>query len=391
MVIDGSDPTPKYYQLKKHLVGRIERHQARVGDQLPPEDELARQYGVSRNTVRQALDVLEHEGYIERSHGRGTFVISDRPRCAALSWMVIVPDVRYPMYPELIRGIEDVARQNGISLILGNSDYKPEQQAAYIERARQERVAGVALSPVLFGEQNPQSLSSLIKSGIPLVFVVRGITGVDAPRVVCQNRLGGYLAAEHLVSLGHRRIAFISWPRYHVTLERYAGYADALREAGIAERAEFVRFAPDVDPGDPTWRDRAEGFVRRAAAEVLALDDPPTALFVPRDPTAFLVCEDLERSGRRVPEDISIVGFDALPPPEFAKGRLTSIAYPKYDSGLEAGKLLLGLSQAQEVPPTVELTPTLVVGFSTCPPVVSLESREAPVAGGGLRVVKAGA
>ena len=362
IVIDGKDPTPKYYQLKKYLASQIESRELRVGDQLPSEDELARQCKVSRNTVRGALDHLAQEGYIERSHGRGTFVTSDRSRAAVSTWMVIVPDICYPLYPELIRGLEDVARQHGVSLILGNTDNEPEQQAAYVERAIRQRPAGVAISPVLFGQPHAEALNALVKSGIPLVFVTRGVAGVEAPRVVCQNRHGSYLAVKHLISLGHRKIAYVSWPRYSVTVDRHAGYLDALREHGLPERPEYIRFAPDPDTADPKWPDRSEAYVCSSALELLDLPDPPTALVIPRDVSAFLVYKAVEETGRTVPDDVSIVGYDGLPSPDFVRGRLTSVAYPKHESGLEAGKLLVALSQGQDVRQRIELPSTLIKG-----------------------------
>jgi len=381
MIIDGSDPTPKYHQLRKHLADQIASQRIRVGDQLPSEDELARKYSLSRNTVRQALEHLDKEGYIERSHGRGTFVIADQPRRSSSAWMVIVPDIRYPVFPELIRSIEDVAREHGISLILGNSDYRPEQQLAYIERALHERLAGVALSPLLTGDQNAPRLNALKSAGIPLVFLVRGIPGVEAPQVVCRNRLGGYLATKHLTALGHRRIGYLSWPRYTVNLDRFAGHLEALQEAGIPEREEYVRFAPDPDPTDMEWPEKSDRFVVKTALEMLEMKDPPTALFVPRDLTAFLVYQAIEDTGRRIPDDVSLVGFDALPSPEFVRGRLTSIAYPKQETGAEAARLLLALSEGENVPSRVELAPTLVEGNSTRA-VTESPSRRVPKSGG---------
>jgi LacI family transcriptional regulator len=178
----------------------------------------------------------------------------------------------------------------------------------------------------------------------------------DLPSVGATNWAGGLAATEHLLDLGHRRIAAITGPaRFHCSLARLDGYRSALGRAGAPADPALVRYG-DFSP---------EGGLA-AAAGLLALADPPTAIFAGSDQQAFGVYEAARRRGLRVPEDLSVVGFDGLPAARWASPPLTTVWQPLAEMGSTATQMLGELIEARSLHPNrVELSTELIVRQST--------------------------
>jgi DNA-binding LacI/PurR family transcriptional regulator len=368
--LDPNDPTPKYQQLRQGLLREMEQGRLRPGDQLPPEAELAQQFGLSRHTVRAALDELAGSGHVERIHGRGTFV---RETVGARGgvWGILVHDIRYPLWPEIVRGLEDEAHRHGIHILVCSTDEDPSRQSDFLQQMVARRVEGVVINPVRHGPHNPADFESLRRAGIPFVFCARSVEGIAAPLVVCDNVLGGRLATEHLLALGHRRIAYLSSTPTAATEARRQGYEQVLREAGLTPRPEDVYYGPPRDP--------VEGYAGMQA--LLKLPNPPTAVFCGGDRLAWHAYRALREVGWHVPEEISLVGFDDVRPEPGFDLALTTIAWPKYEAGQAAGRLLLQMrGRARAVADEVLLKPWLVPRRSTGYPRTGAEAPRQGVA-----------
>jgi len=358
-MIDPKDPTPKHSQLRKILITKLQRGDWTEGDQLPPETQLAQDYGLARNTVRQALQALVLEGYLEKIHGKGTF-IKDRFPQKLRTWAILVNDIQYDLYSVLIRGFEDVAQETGIQVIIGNSDNLPEKQSRYIQQMIARQVDGLAIVPIIYGGSKREDFEALKRAGIPFVFCNRYLEGVKAPRVICDNEGGACLAVEHLIELGHTKIAYLSESSYSVTQQRLLGYQQALQQHGIPLNPRYVKMAAF----------RTEQASYEMMKELLRLSTPPTAIFAFNDRTAAQAYQAILENGLSIPQDISVVGFDDVRIADALEPGLTTMIYPKYETGREAGKLLLFLSEGElsSLETEVILKATLKRRGSTTPP-----------------------
>lgn len=357
------------------MLEAIESGKLAIGDQLPTEDALVQELAISRNTVRQAIGNLLQRGLVSRERGRGTFVIwkktehSNKNSSASKAIGVLVRDIasQDDVYPEIIRGIQDVCSQHGYHVILGNTDARLDKMADGMRGFLKAGVAGAIISPAI--DQMAMTTSQLndsfketlalhhrfLDAGIPIVLINRRIPNLAVPCVLSDNEMGGYLATKHLLQQGHTLVAALFPPLYSTVKAREAGYRRALAEAGISTSEGMVQYACLDDP-DP---------VKTMLDSILALPSPPTAIFGFTDDYAAKIFERLQQLGLQVPQDVALVGYNdcrlalSLPVP------LTSVAYPKYEIGVNAAQLLLRSPSPVNVESSLVLPPTLIIRSSS--------------------------
>jgi LacI family transcriptional regulator len=202
--------------------------------------------------------------------------------------------------------------------------------------------------------------AELRRLNIPMVVVdPAGVPALDVPTIGATNWAGGMSATEHLLSLGHRRIGFIAGPKQLLcSRARLDGYRAALDAAGVPLDEALVQ------PGDFYTE---AGFA--GGRRLLELPDPPTAVFAASDQMAFGVYEAVRRRGLRVPEDVSVVGFDDLPESRWASPPLTTVRQPLVQMGLVAARTVLRMSRGEQIEtPRVELATELVTRDSSAEP-----------------------
>lgn len=364
--LDPASPQPLYLQLTNYLRRQIETGIWQANNRLPPEVELAAQFDVSRGTVRQAMDLLVNQGLLQRIPGKGTFVTSLSARSRSQLIGIVVPYLRDSLITEVLRGAESVLRQNGYSLIFCHSEGDLKLEQTQIEQLQREGVGGLILFPVAaMGEAT--LLSQIMHPGLPLVIIDRRLPGLAASQVVADNVGGAYRAVEHLLALGHRRIACISLPERPSSIEeRIRGYQEALREARILPLAT-VSLAIGAHPSqDSVPRYTAEELV--PIDHLLDVREPPTALFCVNDFIALGVMQHVLARGLRVPQDLAISGFDDIALAPYMPVPLTTVAQPKYEIGVHAAQLLLDqIGHAEPDHREIVLPTTLVIRSSTGP------------------------
>ncbi len=244
-------------------------------------------------------------------------------------WAAIVADIENPFFTAMVRGMEDVALTEGHCLVLGNSDEDLEKEAAYLDIAVAEQMAGVVIAVASAKESR---LDVLLERGIPVVAVDRRPTrhADDVDSVVVDNELGARQATEHLLAGGARRIACITGPtRVSTASERLAGYQRALRDAGVAPDADLVRRADFKEDG---------GYA--ATRSLLSARRKPDALFVANNLMTLGAVRAVHEAGRRVPDDLMLVGFDDAPWTTLVAPQLTVVAQPTHEIGRQAVRLL---------------------------------------------------
>jgi LacI family transcriptional regulator len=311
-----------------------------INETRPVSDEL-------RQRVLAAIDELGYQpNVLARSLRRGeTHTIG-----------MIVPDSANPFFAELARGIEDTSFEHGYNLILCNSDGDLDKELIYADVLTEKQVDGILF---VAAGVSTDHIRALQERRIPVVIVDREIPDVSVDQVLTDNARGGWLATRHLLELGHRCIGCITGPSdVTPSAERVTGYRQALSEGGIP-LDEVLIVKGDFQYGS--------GY--RAARQILARDDPPTAIFTCNDLMAVGAISAAVEMGRQVPVNLSVVGFDDVRLASFANPPLTTIVQPKYEMGVLATTMLLERMRNHDIPPRRRLLDTsLLIRQSTAPP-----------------------
>jgi LacI family transcriptional regulator len=271
---------------------------------------------------------------------------------------LILPNLANPFYAELAHAIQQALTERGLQTLLCESDENPDREQRLLEDLEARQVDGV-----LFVRAADRSSASGAR--IPIVYVDRPVSG--RPSVSVDNRLGGALVAQHLLSLGHRKFAVLGADRsFGTTTDRVKGFAAALRRRGATLRDEDVLSVP---PSNASAHARAIEFGRRVQ-EVMQSRQPPTALFATSDLLAIASARRLLELGYRIPEDVSLVGFDDIEMSAFVYPPLTTVRQDRALMAREAIGALEQLMDGEEsqVPGEALVEPRLVVRASTAPP-----------------------
>ncbi|MGW0551752.1 LacI family DNA-binding transcriptional regulator [Streptomyces altiplanensis] len=277
---------------------------------------------------------------------------------------LVVPDLGNPFFGTVASGIEDTVRSRGLTLLMGSSAEDPERERVLVQTFLARRVSVLVVVPA-FGADHSY-LKTSRAAGLPVVFVDRPGTGLSADCVVSSNRTGVHEGVAHLVAQGHRRIGFIGDlpEKLYTRRERLAGYREALAEAGL--------------PCDRALLTSAHSQETAAAAttELLALPDPPTALFAGNNIVAMGVVAQLARIARK---DVALVSFDDLPLAEVLEPALTVVTQDPAAIGEAATRTALARLDGDRTRARTITVPThLIVRGSSRPP------RAARSAGGAL-------
>ena len=270
---------------------------------------------------------------------------------------LVISDITNPFFTTIARGVEDIASEQGFSVIFCNTDESRDKETEYLNVVIQKQVDGVLLVPAYSSQE---SIKFLQDCGVPFVVLDRRVPGLDVDIVRCDSELGAYQITRHLLDLGHRRIAALSGAREVTTaVDRIAGYRRALAEAGLeAQAIEYY--------GDYTAQSGYE-----LAKHVLETAQP-TALFCGNNFIVIGALRAVREANLRVPEDISLVAFDDLLDVIGFESSLTVVRQPAYEIGRRATSLLLDrLSGKQLGDPQEIILPTqLIIRQSSTAPAV---------------------
>ena len=304
----------KYERLKRLLLDQMSSGQLRPGDLLPPEVDLAQKMGVARNTVRQAMRELELQRLIRRVRGKGTIVceavppaVAGKKSAEAQLFGLVLPELRAGMYLSLQAGLNDAMSRTASNMIVCDSRQDVFQQVDALLQLAHRGVAGIAMVPITPAPTPLHHLSFMRHCRLPLVFCHRRIPGISAPLVGFSSYDMGYTAGLAMAKAGHRRVAAIFSHMSDTATERKRGIRDAVTEAGGQVPEEFVYADTQLraDAVPPGLEDRLERELKR----MLAHPNPPTAFVVSADQLAAMTCVALQRLGRSVPKDASVIGF----------------------------------------------------------------------------------
>lgn len=288
------------------------------------------------------------------------------PRHSTLAGAIglLVPELENPVFPALAQAMETRAKAWGLASILCNTEGTPEGETEYMRMLLDRQVAGMIFISCEGAdlEADNRHYARLHRQGARLVFVNGTPQPIDAPSVGVDERTAGHLATQHLLELGHRRVGFVAGPRRFLpTEQKEEGRAMALRRAGLPPQPELITHeAFGVEGG------------RRALRSLLAVPEPPTGVICSSDMMAIGALQEAHTQGLRVPDDLSIVGFDGIAAASWTQPPLTTVAQPIADIAETAVSALWSLVEEPERPvPNVLFRPKLHEGRSTAPPKAS--------------------
>jgi len=305
---------------------------------------------VRPETARKVWRVAAKLNYYPNSHARA--LVSGRSRLLGL----IVSDITNPFFPELVRRFEAMAAQHQYDLILTSTDYQTARMTGCLRRMLERKVDGVA---IMTSEMDVGLIKELARRGVPLVFMDVGQVGPRMSHVLIDYANGIRQAVDHVIGLGHKRVAFISGPLdLHSARTRRQAFLEGMRDHGVKPDPKLVREGTHTAEGG-----------QQAMAAILRNPKRPTAVVCSNDWTAIGALHAIDAAGLRVPDDVSLVGFDDIPLASYTSPPLTSVRMSAGDVGSTAFDALFRLIGGERLEGDVYQVPTkLVVRASTGKP-----------------------
>ncbi|EFM4170679.1 DNA-binding transcriptional regulator CytR [Escherichia coli] len=285
---------------------------------------------VSQATRNRVEKAAREVGYLPQPMGRNV------KRNESRTILVIVPDICDPFFSEIIRGIEVTAANHGYLVLIGDCAHQNQQEKTFIDLIITKQIDGM----LLLGSRLPFDASIEEQRNLPpMVMANEFAPELELPTVYIDNLTAAFDAVNYLYEQGHKRIGCIAGPEEMPLCHyRLQGYVQALRRCGIMVEPQYIA------RGDFTFEAGS-----KAMQQLLDLPQPPTAVFCHSDVMALGALSQAKRQGLKVPEDLSIIGFDNIDLTQFCDPPLTTIAQPRYEIGREAMLLLLDQMQGQHV------------------------------------------
>lgn len=326
----------KYQRLINYITDLADRGEIRPGEKLASENELSQQFGISRQTVRTAMGVLEQQGIVCRVKGSGTY-FNNRSRDEHKGGnriAVVTTYVDSYIFPKIIQGIERTLSERGYCVQISFTNNTLERERSVLsDIISRDDVAGVIVEGTKSGLPNPNiSLyQELLKRKIPIIFINTYYYELNAPHVSLNDVQAAEKAVDYLIQKGHRNIGAILKLDDGQGRQRYLGYLEAMYRAGLA-----------VTDSRMVWIDTDESKQLAYCREkILNRLESCTALFCYNDQIAFQLIRLLGDRGIRVPEDVSVISIDDSDLAIHSEVQITSLPHPKEKLGEKAAQLLL--------------------------------------------------
>jgi LacI family transcriptional regulator len=268
---------------------------------------------------------------------------------------VLIPDFRNPIYGSLLTGINDRLEDGGYTAVIFETKDDERRMTRALAVMKERRVDAVINTAAR--EQDQRPLTRFLRQGIPMVLTSRDLPALDVPKILSDDFAGATLAAQHLVQLGHRKIAQISGPQVIAAFaQRTRGFQFALGQSGTgASSLDKGAGLASVDEG------------RQLMLDSLREDEGLTGVFAHNDLLAIGAIAAIRQAGLSCPGDVSVVGYGATPLTEYLDPSLTTVLYPAIQMGRSAAETVLSILRGDEPPSAVALRPRLIVRASTAP------------------------
>lgn len=326
----------KYNALVEALREDILMGKIKPGEKIPSENVLAEMYSMSRHTVRKAISVLVNEGYLVTRHGQGTYCV-DRSslRSSSGNIGVITTYISEYIFPRVIQGIDSVLSENGYSIILKNTGNNTENEAQCLKDILTKDIEGLIVEPTKSAlySNNIKYYKALDNHRIPYLFIHGYYQQLeDRSYIILDDAKGMHAAVEYLIKLGHRNIVGVFKADDIQGINRHKGYAKALNDAGLPYNADNIIWFHTED---------RETKPSQAIKYMIENRHEMDAIACYNDQIAVSILKQLSDLGVKVPEDISVTGFDDSFLSVSGSVELTTVTHPKEKLGELAAQILL--------------------------------------------------
>ena len=348
--------SPKYIDLMNWIREQIASGEFAVGMRLPSENEMGIKFSISRQTVRQATSILESEGLLERRRGSGTYIAATKsatPKNFSRNIGVVLTYSNEYIFPEIVKGIEEVLTRNGYFMQLAFTYNRVEKEAYILDIMLKSNIDALIIEPAKSGIPfiNTDFYQKIKSRGIPCIFIhAETNPPMNIPSVRLDDYLLGRAAATCLIEHGHRNIAGIFKADDMQGQLRYSGAISGLRKYSLlaSEKRMFWYTTESLQAIEKGEFDR----------QILERFGSATAIICYNDQMAKHIISLLQRAGKSVPEDISVIGVDDL---DFESPvGLTTFAHPKKEMGKTVAKQLLKLMENPNLNVSIKFPPELV-------------------------------
>ena len=354
----------KYKQVKEEIKSWMLKGMIQPEEKIQSEHKLAESFGVSRHTIRQALSELVHEGWLYRQQGRGTFCKDQSKQDLKQidrTIGIITTSISDYIFPSIIRGIESYLSEKGYNMILASTNHDISRERKCLENMLGKKLDGLIVEPTKSSLYNPNlnTYLNIEKNQIPYVMINASYSELHPASITVDDELGGFKAGDHLIQLGHKRIGGIFKIDDKQGVNRMKGFMRALREHNIPILpGTIITFNTEDKHTKPI----------KEVQRLLKDKNTPTAFFCYNDEIALTILDVFRASELRVPEDISIVGFDDSQLAVASEVKFTTLTHPKIEMGLLAAKMIVDvLEEGKElsINDQVVFEPDLIIRNST--------------------------
>lgn len=337
--------------VKEEIKESIIKGDVKPGEKIQSENELIKRFEVSRHTIRKAIGDLIHEGWLYSEQGAGTFCsnqIHEDPnshsKSSGKSIGVITTYISDYIFPSIIKGIESYLTNHGFSLILACTDNDLEKEKQCLEMMLNRNIDGLIIEPTKSSSFNPNInyYLQLEQNQIPYLMINQFYSQLNPPHLILDDEKGGFLATEHLIKQGHVNIVGFFKTDDLQGINRMKGFIRAFRENNISLFPEMIITY--------TTEDDNEELLNKMKNRLIPTDTAPTGIICYNDTLALKILDLLRTLGIKIPEDISIVGYDDSYLAEASEIKLTSITHPKTQMGLDAAKWIVSAVENKNSP-----------------------------------------
>lgn len=353
------EKTIKYIEIFEFYRDKILNGEMIYGERLPTEQEIGELFSVSRHTVRQSILELEKEGYIYREKSKGAFVEKLDKEKKSKMIIVITTYLSEYIFPFLIKGIEEVLSKNGYDILLLSTNNEKEKEKEQLKKLLEYDVVGAIIEPTAsaLGNTNVEYYKEISRNNIPYLMINAAYDKDKQSYVAMDDEKGGYTICKYLIELGHKKIAGLFKEDDMQGIERKNGYLKALEENNIEVDSTIIGKFKTFEE---------EFYVCGFTRSLLSRNDRPTAIFCYNDKVAMNVIKVAREMGVRVPEDLSVVGYDNDETISAALDcGITTILHPKEDLGRKAADMLISLIDGQKNKVSYVFEPEIIVKNST--------------------------
>jgi len=304
-------------------------------------NDIAKKANVSISTVSRVISGYEHvkkstkdrvEKVIKEYNFELNFIAQGLSRKKTLTIGVIVLDINNLFFSDIVKGINEVAMKNNYDVLLANTNFQEDIEIHYIKAFIRRNIDGILITPV--SGYGSESMKLLIRKKIPFFVMNYSISNSEINYITTDNYAGAYIATNYLIKLGHTKIGFIMGLGFQGIISRMEGYKKALLENGI-------KFSEKLVIKGSKGINREDGYI--LTKKLLSSEEKITAIFTGNDMMAIGAMQAIFDSGKKVPEDISLIGYDNLNICNDLRVPLTTINQPKYEQGKLAVTNLINL------------------------------------------------